>query len=72
MPGYRTQETPIYAVYPSPNPSAKTRTFIAFLVARFGHSRDSDHAGMNGNSKAGVVLDVLDTKAAPPKESKAS
>jgi DNA-binding transcriptional LysR family regulator len=65
MPGYRTHETPIYAVYPSRNPSAKTRTFVDFLVARFGHSHDGDHAGMNGNSKAGVMLDVLDIKAAP-------
>jgi DNA-binding transcriptional LysR family regulator len=72
MPGYKTHETPVYAVYPSRNPSAKTRTFVDFLVARFGHSRDGDHAGVNGNSKTGVMLDVLDIKGARPKESRAS
>jgi DNA-binding transcriptional LysR family regulator len=40
MPEYRTHETPVYAVYPSRNPSAKTRTFIDFLAARYGRARD--------------------------------
>ena len=38
LPGYATQETPVYAVYPHGRYlSAKTRTFIDFLTARFAH-----------------------------------
>ncbi len=43
MPDYTTHETPVYAVYPSRNPSAKTRTFVDFLAARFGRSNGADH-----------------------------
>ena len=49
MPDYQTHETPVYAVYPSRNPSAKTRTFVDFLAARFGRSHDGDRSGINGN-----------------------
>ncbi len=70
MPGYKTHETPVYAVYPSRNLSAKTRTFVDFLAARFGHSNEGDHSGVNGN--AVVMPDVLDIKASQPKESRAS
>ena len=38
LPDYKTQETPVYAVYPhSHYLPAKTRTFIDFLAARFAH-----------------------------------
>ena len=38
LPDYKTQETPVYAVYPHSHfMSAKTRTFIDFLAARFAH-----------------------------------
>ena len=38
LPDYKTQETPVYAVYPHSHfLSAKTRTFIDFLAARFAH-----------------------------------
>jgi DNA-binding transcriptional LysR family regulator len=72
MPGYTTHETPVYAVYPSRNLSAKTRTFVDFLAARFGRSREGDHSGINGNGNAVVTPEVLDTKASPPKEARAS
>jgi DNA-binding transcriptional LysR family regulator len=39
LPDYKTQETPVYAVYPHSHfLSAKTRTFVDFLAARFAHS----------------------------------
>jgi DNA-binding transcriptional LysR family regulator len=38
LPDFKTQETPVYAVYPHSHfLSAKTRTFIDFLTARFAH-----------------------------------
>jgi DNA-binding transcriptional LysR family regulator len=75
MPGYTAHETPVYAVYPSRNLSAKTRTFVDFLAARFGRSREGDHSGINGkngNGKAVVTPEVLDTTASSPKEARAS
>jgi hypothetical protein len=36
LPGYKTPDTPVYAVYPHSHfLPAKTRTFIDFLAARF-------------------------------------
>jgi hypothetical protein len=38
LPEYKTQDTPVYALYPHSHClSAKTRTFVDFLAARFGH-----------------------------------
>ncbi len=71
MPGYKTHETPVYAVYPSRNLSAKTRTFIDFLAARFGRSNEGDHSGVNGNGQALPPPDVLVANA-PQKETLAS
>lgn len=46
LPEYKTQETPVYAVYPhSHYLSAKTRTFIDFLAARFAHPPQSKQNG---------------------------
>jgi len=46
---YTTQETPVYAVYPhSHYLSAKTRTFIDFLAARFGLRPQSKQNGHDG------------------------
>jgi DNA-binding transcriptional LysR family regulator len=59
LPNYKTQETPVYAVYPhSHHLSAKTRTFIDFLAARFAHAPQSNH---NGHTPPNlhVVTDAL-------------
>jgi DNA-binding transcriptional LysR family regulator len=49
LPQYKTQETPVYAVYPhSHYLSAKTRTFIDFLAARFAHPPEIKQNGHNG------------------------
>jgi DNA-binding transcriptional LysR family regulator len=49
LPDYKTQETPVYAVYPhSHNLPAKTRTFIDFLAARFSHSPQIKQNGHDG------------------------
>jgi|ERR1700686_4384252 DNA-binding transcriptional LysR family regulator len=51
LPEYTTQETPVYAVNPhSRYLSAKTRTFIDFLAARFAHLPQIKHDGLNGGS----------------------
>jgi DNA-binding transcriptional LysR family regulator len=48
LPGYRTVETPVHAVYPHGRYlSAKTRTFIDFIAARFGHLQQSRHDGID-------------------------
>jgi hypothetical protein len=50
LPEYATQQTPVHAVYPhSRYFSAKTRTFIDFLAARFGHLPQIKHDGASGN-----------------------
>ena len=49
LPGYKTQETPVYAVYPHSHfLSAKTRTFIDFLAARFAHLPAIKQNGRDG------------------------
>ena len=49
LPDYKTQETPVYAVYPHSHfLSAKTRTFIDFLAARFAHSPQIKQNGHDG------------------------
>jgi DNA-binding transcriptional LysR family regulator len=56
LPGYATQETPVYAVYPhSRCLSAKTRTFIDFLAARFAHLPQIKRDGLEGGSNAGAA-----------------
>jgi DNA-binding transcriptional LysR family regulator len=72
MPDYRTQETPVYAVYPSRNPSAKTRTFIDFLTARFGRANQTDHGDISVDGATLPPPDVLVARATAPKESRAS
>ncbi|HEX3504853.1 MAG TPA: LysR family transcriptional regulator [Xanthobacteraceae bacterium] len=67
---YRTQETPVYAVYPSRNPSAKTRTFIDFLTARFGRANQTDHGDMDDATLP--PPDVLVARATAAKERRAS
>jgi DNA-binding transcriptional LysR family regulator len=53
LPGHTTPDTPIYAVYPhSDHLSAKTRTFIDFLVTRFAHFRSIKPAVGNGKDVA--------------------
>jgi DNA-binding transcriptional LysR family regulator len=71
MPAYRTQETPVYAVYPSRNPSAKTRTFIDFLAARFGRASDADRGDIIVDNEV-VPPDVLIANATAHKERRAS
>jgi hypothetical protein len=80
MPDYRTQETPVYAVYPGRNLSAKTRTFVDFLAARFGRAQDSERSSIDGNGATHVVPEVTPKvapglarlKASPQKETLAS
>jgi DNA-binding transcriptional LysR family regulator len=72
MPDYRTQETPVYAVYPSRNPSAKTRTFIDFLTARFGRASQTEHGDIGVDDAALPPPDVLVARAAAAKERRAS
>jgi len=51
LPEYRTQEATVYAVYPhSRYLSAKTRTFIDFMAARFSGSLQSKQNGAHDNS----------------------
>jgi len=58
-PEYKTQETPVYAVYPNGHfLSAKTRTFIDFLAARFAQLPQIKHDGRNAGSNAGVAPDL--------------
>ncbi len=71
MPEYKTHETPVYAVYPSRNLSAKSRTFVDFLAARFGRPREGEFS-MNGNGNAIVPPDVLEAKSPPQKQARAS
>jgi len=72
MTDYRTHETPVYAVYPSRNPSAKTRTFIDFLAARFGRSNGADRSDIRTDGRAAPPPDVLVAKATAQKETLAS
>ncbi len=72
MPEYRTHETPVYAVYPSRNLSAKSRTFVDFLAARFGRSRDGDYGNMNGDGNTIVPPDAFEATSAPQKQARAS
>jgi hypothetical protein len=74
MPEYRTHETPVYAVYPSRNPSAKTRTFIDFLASRYGRARDDgaeaepgrfNGKGGNGKDPGDTAVDDTSDAAAP-------
>jgi DNA-binding transcriptional LysR family regulator len=72
LPNYKTHETPVYAIYPSRNPSAKTRTFIDFLAARFGRPGDAGHGDLNGDGKVVTPADVMVAKASAPEETGAS
>ena len=59
LPGYKTQETPVYAVYPhSHYLSAKTRTFIDFLAARFALRPQSKQNGHDGTRPMHVPPDL--------------
>ena len=59
LPGYTTQETPVYAVYPhSHYLSAKTRTFIDFLAARFAHLPQIKHDGRSGGPNVDAAPDL--------------
>jgi DNA-binding transcriptional LysR family regulator len=59
LPDYKTQETPVYAVYPhSHNLSAKTRTFIDFLAARFAHLPAIKQNGHDGAKAVHVPPDL--------------
>jgi DNA-binding transcriptional LysR family regulator len=59
LPEYTTQEMPVYAVYPhSRCLSAKTRTFIDFLVARFAHLPQIKHDVLNGGSNVRAAPDL--------------
>jgi DNA-binding transcriptional LysR family regulator len=59
LPEYKTQETPVYAVHPhSHYLSAKTRTFIDFLAARFAHLPQIEHDSLNGGSNARTAPDL--------------
>ena len=50
LPGYTTQDIPVHAVYPhSRFLSAKTRTFIDFLAARFARPPQAKPDGVNGS-----------------------
>src|SRR5579872_5771775 len=59
LPEYNTPATPVYAVYPhSSFLSAKTRTFIDFLTARFAHLPQIMHDNPNDGSHAGPASDL--------------
>jgi DNA-binding transcriptional LysR family regulator len=59
LPDYKTQETPVYAVYPhSHYLSAKTRTFIDFLAARFAHLPAIKQNGRDGAKAMHVPPDL--------------
>ena len=72
LPNYKTHETPVYAIYPSRNPSAKTRTFIDFLAARFGRPGEAGRGDMNGDGKVVTPAEVMVAKASAPEETRAS
>jgi DNA-binding transcriptional LysR family regulator len=56
---YKTQETPVYAVYPHSHfLPAKTRTFIDFLAARFAHSPAIKQNGRDGAKAMHVPPDL--------------
>jgi DNA-binding transcriptional LysR family regulator len=58
LPEYKTPSTPVYAVYPHSNfLSAKTKTFIDFLAARFAQLPQIKRDGRNGGSNAGAAPD---------------
>jgi DNA-binding transcriptional LysR family regulator len=59
LPEYKTPSTPVYAVYPHSNfLSAKTKTFIDFLAARFAHLPQIKRDGLNGGSNADAAPDL--------------
>jgi DNA-binding transcriptional LysR family regulator len=59
LPEYKTPSTPVYAVYPHSNfLSAKTKTFIDFLAARFAQLPQIKRDGLNGDSNAGAAPDL--------------
>jgi DNA-binding transcriptional LysR family regulator len=59
LPDYKTQETPVYAVYPHSHfLSAKTRTFIDFLAARFAHVPQIKQNGHNGIEQTHTSSDL--------------
>jgi DNA-binding transcriptional LysR family regulator len=59
LPEYKTQEMPVYAVYPhSHYLSAKTRTLIDFLAARFERLPQIKRDGRNGGSNGRAVHDL--------------
>ena len=59
LPGYKTQETPVYAVYPHSHfLPAKTRTFIDFLAARFAHSPQIKQNGHDGTRPILTLSDL--------------
>jgi DNA-binding transcriptional LysR family regulator len=59
LPEYKTQEMPVYAVYPhSHYLSAKTRTFIDFLATRFAHLPQTKHDGLHGRSNVPAAPDL--------------
>jgi DNA-binding transcriptional LysR family regulator len=56
LPKYKTPATPVYAVYPHSNfLSAKTKTFIDFLAARFAHLPQMKR---DGGSDGGAAPDL--------------
>jgi DNA-binding transcriptional LysR family regulator len=67
LPDYKTQETPVYAVYPHSHfLSAKTRTFIDFLAVRFAHSSHSKQNGHDGTRPIPMPPDLhTETDATP-------
>jgi DNA-binding transcriptional LysR family regulator len=59
LPEYKTQELPVYAVYPHGQYlSAKTRTFIDFLAARFAQLPQIKRDGFEGGSNTGAAPDL--------------
>jgi|HubBroStandDraft_3_1064219.scaffolds.fasta_scaffold10349_2 DNA-binding transcriptional LysR family regulator len=59
LPDYKTQETPVYAVYPHSHfLPAKTRTFIDFLAARFAHPPGIKPNGRDGANAMHVPPDL--------------
>ena len=59
LPDYKTQDMPVYAVYPHGHYlSAKTRTFIDFLAARFARLPQIEHDGRNGGSNTRAAPDL--------------
>jgi DNA-binding transcriptional LysR family regulator len=59
LPKYKTPATPVYAVYPHSNfLSAKTKTFIDFLAARFAHLPQMKRDGGSDGSAAPDLREV--------------